>query len=260
MVRSRLLPQSKADDSTGNVGWLLMEIVSPVTFYLTLTRHTSFASLTFPVRLLSLAWFTHYANRAVISVLRQKGQRSPMMFYIPLLSASFNFANAHSIAAWLAGFTISSPPSGALTSSTLYSPIFLGGMTLWALGLAGNVYHDEILRNLRGPGKPQYSLPRGALYEAPFGGISYPNYFCEIIEWTGFALAATFAAPFVPPPLIGQGSAVSAWKMRLACPPWLFVFGELAFLTPRALSGHRWYAKKFEDMPKERRALMPGVM
>jgi len=46
-----------------------------------------------------------------------------------------------------------------------------------------------------------------------------------------------------------------------------FTFAGLAFalftlsnLGPRALSHHRWYLEKFPDYPKERKALLPGLL
>jgi 3-oxo-5-alpha-steroid 4-dehydrogenase 1 len=238
---------------------MAMELVSPVTFYLSLTRSVPFGELTLPTRLLASAFLIHYANRAVISVLRQRGRRSPMAFYIPLFAASFNLANGHALGTWLSGFTApaSSHTGGALPPSALASPVFLGGLALWLAGFLGNLAHDEILLRLRGPGKPAYSLPRGLLYDAPFGGISYPNYLCEWLEWLGFALAATFAARVCPPALVGGGVVGS----RLACPPWVFLGTELATMSPRALSGHRWYRTKFgKEMPRGRKAVIPGVL
>jgi hypothetical protein len=58
----------------------------------------------------------------------------------------------------------------------------------------------------------------------------------EIIEWCGWALATwTFA-----------GAA--------------FAFFTIANLLPRALSHHRWYREKFPDYPRERKAIIPGVL
>ena len=45
---------------------------------------------------------------------------------------------------------------------------------------------DAILMSLRKPGETGYRIPHGGFYR----WISSPNYFGEIVEWVGFALAA----------------------------------------------------------------------
>jgi len=73
------------------------------------------------------------------------------------------------------------------------------------VGLVGIIVHDEILLNIRRGEQAEdakkapeqlanekekgehYAIPHGLLYKY----ISYLNYFCEWIEWLGFALAAS---------------------------------------------------------------------
>ena len=236
-----------------------MELVSPVTFWLSLTAARPFSTLTLPTRILALAFLTHYTNRAVISVIRQKGKRSPMHIVVPLFAATFNLANGHTVGTWLSGATSSASRSGAVPETALYTPAFVGGVALWVAGFVGNLVHDEILRRLRGPGKPAYSIPHGLLYDWPFGGISFPNYLCEWAEWAGFAIAATHAR--CPPPLFGMGVVATTLTEKLISPPWLFVGLEIVTMLPRALSGHRWYKQKFgEKLPRGRKAVTPGVL
>jgi 3-oxo-5-alpha-steroid 4-dehydrogenase 1 len=139
--------------------------------------------------------------------------------------------------------------AGAVPEAALHSPIFWIGIVIWALGFMGNIYSDEILYDLRRPNKdgsskPRYSVPHGFLYSKPFGGISFPAYFCEWIEWSGFALAATCLtmAPALPVAgAIGEavhakqslinasGAAFSFLRNRdlLATPPFLFIYAEV---------------------------------
>lgn len=108
--------------------------------------------------------------------------------------------------AWLGGRT--SPltsQSGAVPQAAVHSTLFWVGLGLWATGFAGNILHDEILYSLRRPRKdgkprPRYSIPYGWLYSFPFGGISFPSYFCEWVEWFGFAVAACSHSPAPPSP------------------------------------------------------------
>lgn len=82
---------------------------------------------------------------------------------------------------------------GLISPSVWRSPLWYLGLAGWAIGFAGNAYHDEILMDLRRPHKQPskeshdateigtgssartYSIPRGGLFEY----ISFPNYLCE---------------------------------------------------------------------------------
>ena len=89
-----------------------------------------------------------------------------------------------------------------------------------------------MLAALRKPGESGYKIPRGWLYNY----ISCPNYFGEILIWTGWAIAS--------------------WSLAGA----VFVLWTVANLLPRALSNHRWYRETFEEYPAKRRALIPGLL
>ena len=80
-----------------------------------------------------------------------------------------------------------------------------------------------MLRTLRAPGERGYKIPRGGLYRF----VSAPNYFGELVEWSGFALAAWSPAALV------------------------FVVWTAANLAPRAWANHRWYRRTFPDYPPE---------
>ncbi len=54
------------------------------------------------------------------------------------------------------------------------------------VGYAINHHADSVLLSLRKPGETGYKIPYGGLYKY----ISCPNYFGEMVEWFGFALAA----------------------------------------------------------------------
>ena len=66
--------------------------------------------------------------------------------------------------------------------------------------------------------------------------ISAPNYFGEIIEWIGWA--------------------VLTWSISGL----VFALWTIANLFPRALAHHRWCRKKFADYPKNRKAIIPGII
>ena len=112
------------------------------------------------------------------------------------------------------------------------APQFLLGIVLFLLGLYVNVQSDTILRNLRPPGSSEYKVPRGGMFEF----VSQANFFGEIIEWIGYALAC--------------GNIVAA----------LFVVNTCLNVVPRALQTHQWYKEKFEDYPKARKAIFPYIL
>merc|ERR1712216_327199 len=108
----------------------------------------------------------------------------------------------------------------------------LAGAAVWALGLSINLHADAVLRNLRGPGETGYKIP----YGGAFRWVSGANYFGEIVEWCGYALAARGALPAVA-----------------------FAFFTFANTAPRAHHHHSWYRGKFDEYPPERRAIIPYI-
>lgn len=113
----------------------------------------------------------------------------------------FNILNGTLMGTWLGGRTSHlTTKTGAVPEAAMGTVLFWSGIALWSAGFVGNLISDEILYNLRRPGKdgkkkPRYSIPQGFLYSRPFGGISFPAYFCEWVEWLGFALAACSYSP-----------------------------------------------------------------
>ncbi|KAL2306131.1 hypothetical protein Nmel_004037 [Mimus melanotis] len=105
------------------------------------------------------------------------------------------------------------------------------GLLLFLLGMGINIHSDLLLRQLRKPGEITYKIPQGGL----FTYVSGANYFGEIVEWFGFAIAT--------------------WSL----PAFAFAFFTLCCIGPRAYHHHRYYLKTFTDYPKSRKALIPFV-
>lgn len=233
----------------GTLAWIIMELPSPATLLYTyrtcpLSSNSRHPSWYHPSTLLVGLYVVHYANRAIISPLRT-ASRSRSHLIIPLASIVFNVVNGGLMGSWLSSGVIEQQGWNKLT--------FWAALGLFAVGLIGNIVHDEVLLSIRRNAQkgdteqekssgPKYGVPHGYLYRF----ISYPNYFCEWMEWTGFAVAASVA---------------SNWSTPLyQTPPWLFVVNEVALMLPRALSGHRWYHEKFNDYPRDRKAIIPFVL
>lgn len=68
-----------------------------------------------------------------------------------------------------------------------------------------------------------------------FEYVSGANFFGEIVEWSGFALAA--------------------WSIV----PLAFAFFTFSNTGPRGHQHHQWYLKKFNDYPKHRKGVIPFV-
>ncbi|KAJ2747047.1 hypothetical protein GGI20_000851 [Coemansia sp. BCRC 34301] len=222
----------------GRVTWILMELVSPAALLYSYLSMDLFvptprsASRSLLTHAFCMLWVLHYANRALVYPLRQ-ASRKPMHIGIGLGSCVFNSINGYLNGRWFSVF-----------SDALYNESYLYthkcrvalGVCLFVLGMAGNVYHDNILLRLRRPaaGKSnnRYSVPDGGL----FAVVSCPHYFCEVVEWTGFAILTRSPAA------------------------WTFALATLCNLLPRAYSIHKWYIREFPKYPKDRKAMIPHVV
>jgi len=176
---------------------------------------------------------------------------SPIHVSVWLSALAFQLINATCIGGYLASY-------GPLTTAdwagrAVYIEL---GMMIFFVGLAGNIYHDDELREIRraaarnmqkreeanGEGKGKwksvdkvYMMPENGLFRA----VLYPHYFCEWVEWAGFWM-------------IGGLSCVPART---------FVLNEIATMLPRALQGKRWYVKKFgKEKVGNRKAVIPGII
>lgn len=204
------------------LGWVLMELPACV-LWLVIYAFGAHAAEAAPLALLAL-WQLHYVNRTFIFPLRIRAEGKTTPLSIVAMAVVFNSLNAYVNARWVSEF-------GSYPLSWLYDARFLVGAGMFIAGFAINQHADWVLMNLRRPGETGYKIPRGGLYRY----ISCPNYFGEILEWTGWAIATWSLA----------GLAFA-----------LYTFANLA---PRARDHHRWYQQKFDDYPKERRALLPFV-
>ncbi|MCK9399654.1 MAG: 3-oxo-5-alpha-steroid 4-dehydrogenase [Bacteroidales bacterium] len=150
-----------------------------------------------------------------------------MPILIMLSAVFFNLINAGLNGYWL-GFIAPAYPENWMTD-----PRFILGGIIFIGGFIINQAADKKLIGLRKGGKMGYFIPRGGL----FNYISCPNFFGEIIEWSGFALMA--------------------WNL----PALSFAVWTAANLIPRALDHHKWYKSCFkEEYPKSRKAVIPFLI
>lgn len=175
---------------------------------------------------------------------------SPIHLLVWCMAFTFQIINGTCIAGYLAGY-------GPTTTKDwegryLYIQV---GLMVFALGLFGNIYHDDELREIRRAaareqerkaeeqdekGKTRRNVDK--VYKIPENGlfrfVLFPHYFCEWIEWGGFWMIGGLA--FTP--------ARS------------FVLNEVATMTARASMGWRWYIKRFgREKIGSRKAVIPGL-
>ncbi len=206
-------------------GWLLLE--SPCLFAAALTFFLSGGNSTALVPLMFICiWQTHYFYRSVIFPMRVAKGSKP----VSLSGISFGIV-FNSLNGFLNGYAFAHSEH-LLDVSWLTTPYFIIGIAMMIIGVSINIQSDTILRNVRKPGESGYKIPHGGLYR----WISVPNYFGEIIEWAGLALAACTPAALA------------------------FLLFTIANLFPRALAHHKWYLEKFDDYPKDRKAIIPFIL
>ncbi len=214
------------------LGWILMEIVSPLCFsYFFLTGPVQ---KSIPMWIIFSLWVAHYLNRSLIFPFRIRTNGKKMPLAIVGSAAFFNlvngFVNGYGLGHfgfWLDAASVPYP------EWWLADPRFLGGFLLFAVGAGINAFADERLMRLRKPGETGYKVPNGWLFRF----ISCPNHFGEILEWTGFAILC--------------------WSL----PALSFAIWTAANLIPRAISHHKWYRDQFgSTYPAQRKAVIPFVL
>jgi len=207
------------------LGWFLMEIPGPV-IYLMLVI-TGGGPKTVTIWVITGLYLAHYLNRAIIYPLRIRTKGKEMPLLVALMAVFFNFVNAGFLG-YFAG-TLQTH----YTESWMTDPRFIAGLLIFLAGMAINMSSDEKLIHLRKKRNGNdYVIPHGGLFEK----ISCPNFFGEILEWSGYAILC--------------------WSL----PALSFFIWTFCNLVPRALSHHRWYRSHFTDYPAERKAIIPYIL
>jgi 3-oxo-5-alpha-steroid 4-dehydrogenase 1 len=206
------------------MAWLVMESVS--TIVMVVMFFVGNAPKTATTIIFLLMWEAHYIHRAYIYPFLLRDSKKKMPITVTIIGAVFNMGNAYLNGRYIFHFS-----EGHYSTDWLLDPRFIVGVVFFITGFVINRWADNELRGLRKPGETDYKIPYGGLYEY----ISCPNYFGEILEWFGWAIA-TWS-------LVGLTFAI-----------WTF-----ANLAPRAWSHHKWYYEEFSEYPSNRKALIPGV-
>merc|ERR1711879_27685 len=167
----------------------------------------------------------HYLHRAFIFPFRMKSG-NPMPFNIMMMAWVFCLLNGYLQGRAISHFSVY--PEGDYLSLR-----FIAGVLLFAFGLFTNIQSDSILFNLRKPGEEKkYKIPTGGM----FTYVSAANFFGEIVEWAGFALACNSLA--------GVAFAI-------------FTFSNIG---PRGYANHLDLKRRFpQTYPESRKAVIPFI-
>jgi len=159
------------------IGWIVMEAPSALVFAFCFLIGEHRNTITAWVFL--GAWLFHYVYRAFIYPTRRRSAGRSMPLSVALMAIGFNGVNGYLNGRYLFTF------SGGYPNSWLMAPPFLLGAALFAGGLIVNRRSDFALHELRVDNETGYQIPQGGFYR----WVSSPNYFGEIVEWIGWAIA-----------------------------------------------------------------------
>ena len=199
-------------------GWFIMELPAFLIMpIVSLYGPSEKGALTY---LLICLWVLHYFNRTFIFPFKLKTKDKEMPLLIAASAILFNSVNG-----FLNGYYL-----GYLNTemSSVISLNVIFGLIIFFTGMYINKNADKRLISLR-TNNESYQIPYGGMFKY----ISCPNHFGEVIEWIGF--------------------------MLIACnlPSMTFAIWTFCNLSPRSLDHHRWYKEKFENYPKDRKAVIP---
>ncbi|XP_029951001.1 3-oxo-5-alpha-steroid 4-dehydrogenase 2a [Salarias fasciatus] len=169
------------------------------------------------------AFMVHYFHRSFIYAFLTRGRPVPLFIvvYAAIFCSINSFLQAHFLL-HCAHFHDSWLTDARLTA----------GLLLFVCGMIINIHSDHVLRSLRKPGELVYRIPRGGMFE----WVSGANFFGEITEWCGYAIAV--------------------WSL----PAFAFAFFTICSIGPRAYQHHRDYQQRFKDYPRSRKAVIPFLL
>ncbi|KAK6138006.1 hypothetical protein DH2020_028260 [Rehmannia glutinosa] len=105
------------------------------------------------------------------------------------------------------------------------------GVVVFMLGTCGNFYHHYLLSKLREKSDKGYKIPQGGLFSL----VICPHYLFEILTFIGI-------------------SFISQTVFSYLC-----ALGSALYLLARSNATRKWYLSKFENFPKNMKALIPYV-
>ena len=208
---------------SARAGWVVME--SPCVILMMIYAYIMRDQLLLVHLIFLSIWLFHYIHRSFIYPFVIDMTNPKMPISIAASAFFFNIVNVNIQAIGIFYFT-------EYAQDWIHSLVFYFGLLIFFIGMFINIKSDYLIVALRREKGPGYHLPNTFMHKY----ISAPNYFGEIIEWIGWAVLTWSISGFV------------------------FALWTIANLFPRALAHHKWYQEKFDDYPKNRKAIIPGII
>ncbi|MDB3996514.1 hypothetical protein N9458_00615 [Gammaproteobacteria bacterium] len=208
---------------SARAGWVVME--SPCVILMIVYAYIMSDRLLLVHTIFLALWLLHYIHRSFIYPFVIDMTNPKMPISIAASAFFFNIVNVNIQAIgifYLAEYT----------QNWIQGSVFYFGLLLFLVGMYINIRSDYLIVSLRREKGPGYHLPNKFMHKY----LSAPNYFGEIVEWIGWAILTWSISGLV------------------------FALWTIANLFPRALAHHRWYQEKFKDYPKNRKAIIPGII
>ena len=208
---------------SARAGWVVME--SPCVVLMIIYAWLAQDKLLDVHKIFLTIWLIHYVHRSFIYPFIIDMTNPKMPISIAISAFFFNIVNVNIQALGIFYFT-------DYAQDWLNSPVFFIGILIFTIGMFINIRSDYLIVSLSKNNGPGYHIPNKFMHRY----ISAPNYFGEIIEWIGWAILTWSIAGLV------------------------FALWTIANLFPRAIAHHKWYQEKFADYPKNRKAIIPGII
>uniref|UniRef100_A0A8C4EG91 3-oxo-5-alpha-steroid 4-dehydrogenase n=2 Tax=Dicentrarchus labrax TaxID=13489 RepID=A0A8C4EG91_DICLA len=206
------------------LGWFLQEVPAFLVPLLLLLAEDPGTNRTGTGRTLLLCTFMlHYFHRSFIYAFLTRGRPVPLpiVLYAAIFCSLNGFLQGHHLL-----------HCARFQHTWLTDARMAAGFLLFLLGMAVNIHSDHILRSLRKPGETVYRIPRGGMFEF----VSGANFFGEMLEWFGYAVAVC------------------------SLPSFAFALFTVCSIGPRAYQHHRDYQQRFKDYPRSRKAVIPFIL
>ena len=208
------------------VAWMLMEL--PVFLVMLAIWLHAPQKWHLPQLVLFCLFELHYFQRSLIFPWLLKG-KSRMPVAIMLMGILFNVINGVLQGGGLYWYPNPDFEEGA---AYLLRPNAIVGILLFIAGMVINCHSDHVIRHLRKPGDTRHYLPAKGMYRY----VTSANYLGEILEWTGFAIAAATPAA------------------------WVFPIWTAANLVPRAHAIYNRYREEFgKEALGKRKRIVPFI-
>lgn len=171
--------------------------------------------------MVKLAITIHFSKRVLESLFVHKYSGGMMLDSVVLISSSYLSLAAGMI--YVHHMTLKA-------AEPLVDLKYLG-LSLFLVGISGNFYHHYLLSKLRKKNEKSYKIPTGGLFNL----VICPHYLFEILGLLGIS--------FISQTLFSYSCAI----------------GCAFYLMGRSYVTRQWYLSKFENFPKNVKALIPFV-